>query len=110
MPLGESATRTGFQVLLEADCSLLVRKLHRDNDPPRAVVEGVTRGAAVVPREPLVHIARDADVVTHGFALATKNVDKTSPDAAHERDSGMSRAIKNSEEFPAKFSSGAFGT
>lgn len=83
MSLRESPARAGFQVALEAQRLFFGRELGDDHQGPRAVLGGVPAGSVIVPRQPIVNVARHADVVTVGVDIASQDVDEALSDSLH---------------------------
>ena len=83
MSFRESAARAGLQVPLEAQRLLLGREFDHDRQGPRAVFDGVAARTVVVPLQPIVDVARQADVMTLRVAVATEYIDEPLADSAH---------------------------
>jgi hypothetical protein len=47
------------------------------------MMKRLTRGAGIMPQQPLVNVAGYADIVTIGVAFAAKNINESLTDAAH---------------------------
>jgi len=96
VPLRECTSRSGFQILLEADRGAFTCKLHRDDERPRAVRERVAGRTMVVPFESALDVVRDAHVLSRGIRVAAKDVDDAFFDAVHaQRDTHGSRQSKS---------------
>jgi hypothetical protein len=78
-----SAARSRLQVPLETRSLLFGRELEDDHQGPRTVFDGVSAGSMVVPFQPIVDVARQADVMTLRVAVAAKHVDEPLADAGH---------------------------
>ena len=77
MPLCEGTARTGFQVPLEADGPLLIRKLNEDVKLPRSPRGGVWTMASVVVRQPGFHIRGETDVESRNSVRVSQHVDES---------------------------------
>ena len=75
MALREGAARTGFQVALEGDGSLLIRKLDDDVELPWTVARGVRAAARVVLGEARGDVVGETDVIVSSGTGALQNVD-----------------------------------
>jgi|SRR5688500_17116216 hypothetical protein len=75
MALREGAARTGFQVALEGDGSLLVRKPDDDVELSRTVARSVRAAARVVIGEARGDVVGETDVVVSCGTGALQNVD-----------------------------------
>ena len=85
MPLRERAAGSGLEVTLEAERFLFSWKFDRDSDPPWSVRNGVAAWTVVVPLQPLVNVARVADVVPTRINLAAEYVHEPLSDSLHVR-------------------------
>ena len=90
---------TRLQVRFEAACCFLRGELHRNDDGPRTVIDRVTRWSAVMPIEPRVEAVRDADVVTRGVGVASKDVDDPLWYAVHAPGERTNRTRANASAF-----------
>ena len=73
----ERSTGSGFQILLEAGGVRLVRELHDDVSPPRAVLCRMRAVSLVMPGQPLLHVARHPDVITRCALWRLEHVDES---------------------------------
>lgn len=71
MTLREGSTRTGFQVLLETNCRTFARKLVTTTEP-RAMIDGQSGWAVIVPFETITNVIRDPNIVK-GWVGGTLN-------------------------------------
>ena len=83
MPFRERTAGAGLEVSLKARGGGFVWKLHRNNDPPWAMLDGVARGSSVVPFEALINVACAANIVSRWIGIASQDVDESGADTAH---------------------------
>jgi hypothetical protein len=74
MAFGKSATRSGFQIPLERDCSLLVGELPDDIDLPWPPARRVATATGVVRLEPTTAVTGDAGVVARWVSETPKDI------------------------------------
>ena len=83
MSFREGSARSGLQVLLETCRLLFGWEFDHDRHGPRAVFDGVAARTVIVPLQPIVDVARQADGVTLRVAVAAKHVHKSLANSAH---------------------------
>jgi hypothetical protein len=83
VPFRERSARTGFQIAFESNRLTLGWKLDRDHDRPWLMRARVAIWAFIVPVQPLVRVARDADVMPRRIRIAAKDVDESSAGSLH---------------------------
>jgi hypothetical protein len=77
MSLCERSARSGFQILLEPSGVELVRELNHHVSSPRSVLRRMGAVPLVVPNQPLLHVARNPDVITWSCCLRFEHVDES---------------------------------
>lgn len=105
MALCEGSPGSGFQVLLEPRRVRLVSELDNHVNPPGSVLRCMCTVSLVVPRQPLVHVARDADVIPRSALLRLEDVDEAL--TWHLRRGGKFIAAENAPDYEHGRSTGA---
>ena len=96
VPFCKCTSRSGFQILLEADRVAFTGKLHRDDERPWAVRARVAGRAMVVPFESALDVVRDAHVLFRGIRVTAQDVDDAFFDTVHAQgDTHGSRQSKS---------------
>ena len=95
----ERTAGPGLQIAFEARSRRSIAKLHRHENPPRAMRNSVPRWAFVMPSEPLINVRGATDVVTRRIALTPEDVNEALADAFHDERGGIPRASENAVNF-----------
>ena len=77
MAFCEGSARSGFQILLEPRGVCLVGEFNHDVGPSRSVLRSVGTVSLVVPGQPLLHVARNPDVIPRSPVLGLEYVDES---------------------------------
>jgi hypothetical protein len=83
MALRKGPSGARLQILLKTNRCFLSRELHRDDERPGPMMNGMTRRTAVVPFQPIADVRCDPDVVSRRIGVAAEDVDDSLLEAMH---------------------------